>query len=104
MSEYFTHFSHFFSYCVKAMNPLLHTLLAELVLVLHSDFEVLRSNPSGSKFLVVHFMSMANKSFWGIGDNNKYPNGVASFLRTTANGGFSIKCLYVTCMWVEGIG
>ena len=33
--------------------------------------------------------------FWGIGDNKKYPNGVASFLRTTANGGFSIKCLYV---------
>ena len=43
----------------------------------------------------MHFMSIANKSFWGIGDN-KYPNGVASFLRTTANGGFSIKCLYVT--------
>ena len=28
--------------------------------------------------------------------NNTFPNGVASFLRTTANGGFSIKCLYVT--------
>ena len=45
---------------------------------------------------MIHFMSIANKSFWGIGDNNKYPNGVVSFLRTTANGGFSIKCLYVT--------
>ena len=41
-------------------------------------------------------MSIANKSFWGIGDDNKYLNGVASFLQTTANGGFSIKCLYVT--------
>ena len=41
-------------------------------------------------------MSIANKSFWGTGDDNKYPNGVASFLRTTANGRFSIKCLYVT--------
>ena len=37
----------------------------------------------------------STKSFWGIGGSN-YPNGVASFLRTTANGGFSIKCLYVT--------
>ena len=36
---------------------------------------------------MIHFMGMANKSFWGVGDNNKYPNGVASFLRTTANGG-----------------
>ena len=45
---------------------------------------------------MIHFMSIANKSFWGIGDNNKYPNGVASLLQTTANGGFSIKCLYVT--------
>ena len=45
---------------------------------------------------MIHFMSITNKSFWGIGDNNKYPNGVVSFLRTTANGGFSIKCLYVT--------
>ena len=36
---------------------------------------------------MIHFMGMANKSLWGVGDNNKYPNGVASFLRTTANGG-----------------
>ena len=45
---------------------------------------------------MIHFISVANKSFWGIGDNNKYLNGMASFLRTTTNGGFSIKFLYVT--------
>ena len=45
---------------------------------------------------MIHFMSIANKSFWGFVDDNKYPNGVPSFLRTTAIGGFSIKCLYVT--------
>ena len=41
------------------------------------------------------FMSITSKSFWGTGDD-KYPNGVASFLQTTDNGGVSIKCLYVT--------
>ena len=40
-------------------------------------------------------MSIAKTSFWGIGDN-KYPNGFLFFLRTTANGGFSIRCVYVT--------
>ena len=43
----------------------------------------------------MHFMSIANKSFCGIGAN-EYLNGMASFLRTTANRGFSIKCLYMT--------
>ena len=48
---------------------------------------------------MIHFRSIANKSFWGTGDgttHNTYPNGVASCLRTTANGGFSIICLCVT--------
>ena len=44
---------------------------------------------------LMHFMSIAIILFWGIGDN-KYPNGVASLLRTTASGGFSIRWLYVT--------
>ena len=49
---------------------------------------------------MIHFMSIANKSFWGIGDDPnseqvRYPNGVVFFLRIIANGGFSIKCSYV---------
>ena len=47
-----------------------------------------------SVLVFLHRATHSHVFLWN-GDQ-QYPNGVASFLRTTANGGFSIKCLYVT--------